>query len=66
MGYLAAHNPWQYRSVFDLVILIGIFLIGVHAYGYLKKNQPVIENVEIILYTLVSFLAWYLYPVQPA
>ena len=47
-------------------MLIGIFLIGVHAYGYLKKNQPVIENVEIILYALVSFLAWYLYPVQPA
>jgi hypothetical protein len=66
MGYLAARDPWQYRSVFDLVILIGIFLIGVHTYGYLKKNQPMIENVEIILYALVSFLAWYLYPVQPA
>jgi hypothetical protein len=66
MGYLAAHDLWQYRFVFDLVILIGIFLIGVHAYGYLKKNQPAIENVEIILYALVSFLAWYLHPVQPA
>jgi hypothetical protein len=66
MGYLAAHDPWQYRFVFDLVILIGIFLIGVHTYGYIKKNQPVIENVEIILYALVSLLAWYLYPHQPA
>jgi hypothetical protein len=66
MGYLAAHDPWQYRFVFDLVILIGIFLIGVHAYGYIKKNQPVVENVEIILYALVSLMSWYLYPHQPA
>jgi hypothetical protein len=66
MGYLAAHDPWQYRFIFDLVILIGIFLIGVHTYGYIKKTQPAIENVEIILYALVSFLAWYLYPHQPA
>lgn len=66
MGYLAARDPWQYRFVFDLVILIGIFLTGVHAYGYIKKKQHMIENVEIILYVLVSFLAWYLYPHQPA
>jgi hypothetical protein len=61
MGYFAAYDPWQYRFVFDLVILIGLFLTGVHAYGYLKKNQPVIENVEITLYALMSFLTWYLY-----
>jgi hypothetical protein len=65
MGCLAARDPWEYRFVFDLVILMGIFMTAVHAYGFIKKTQPVIENIEILLYALVSLLAWYLYPVQP-
>src|SRR5262245_20480837 len=53
MGYVAAHDPWQYRAIFDLIILIGIFLFGVHGYGWLKRNQPVSENVETFLYALL-------------
>ena len=65
VGYLAARDPWQYRSVFILVILLGIFLTGVHVYGFLKRNQPKFENIEVLLYPLVSLLAWYFYPHQP-
>jgi hypothetical protein len=65
VGYLAARDPWQYRAVFILVILLGIFLTGVHVYGFIKKNQPKFENIEILLYPLVSLLAWYFYPHQP-
>jgi hypothetical protein len=64
--YLAARDPWQYRSVFDLVILLGIFLTVVHVHGFIKKSQPMIENLEILLYLLVSLLAWRLYPHPPA
>jgi len=66
VGFLAARDPWQYRAVFDLVILIGILLTGVHVWGFIKKAQPMIENIEIAVWPLVSFVAWYLYPQQPA
>ena len=62
---LAAMDPWKYRSVFDLLILIGIFMVGVHLYGFLKKNQPIIEHLEIALYLILSLLAWYFYPQPP-
>ena len=64
--YLAARHPWQYRSVFDLVILLGVSTTAVHVYGFIKKSQPMIENLEILLYSLVSLLAWCLYPHPPA
>jgi hypothetical protein len=65
MGYLAARDPWQYRFVFVLVILLGIFLTVVHGYGFVKKSQPAFENIEAILFPLISLLAWYFYPHQP-
>lgn len=65
MGYVAASNPWQYRFMFDLVILIGILLTGVHVYGFLTKAQPLIEHLEIMLYAVGSVVAWYVYPQPP-
>lgn len=65
MGYLSAWDPWKYRFVFELVILIGFFMVVVHLYGFIKKNQPLIEHLEIILYSILSLLAWYFYP-QPS
>ena len=66
MGYLSAWAPWKYRFVFELVILIGLFMVAVHLYGFIKKNQPLIEHLEIIVYSLLSLLAWYFYPQPPA
>jgi hypothetical protein len=65
VAYLAARDPWQYRAMFLLVILLGVLMTGVHLYGLIKKNQPRFENVETFLYPLVSLLAWYFYPHQP-
>ena len=65
MAFLAATDPWKYRFVFDLVILVGVFMVGVHLYGFVKKNQPVIEHLEIVMYLILSLLAWYFYP-QPS
>jgi hypothetical protein len=62
---MAAFDPWQYRFVFDLVIWLGIFLAGVHVYGFIKKNQPAFVNIEAFLYPLISLLAWYFYPQRP-
>jgi hypothetical protein len=48
--------------MFDLIILIGIFMTAVHAYGFIRKAQPWFENVEVLLYPLVSLLSWIFYP----
>ena len=66
VGYKAAYDPWAYRAMFDLVIWMGVFLTGVHIYGFLKRNQPRFENVEIFLYPLISLLAFVLYPIRPS
>jgi hypothetical protein len=62
MGLMVARDPLGYRPIFDLVIWSGIFLTGVHAYGFIKRVQPWFENVEVALYPLVSLLAWIFYP----
>jgi nitrate reductase gamma subunit len=65
VGLQASRDPWGYRAAFDLIILIGVLMTAVHAYGYLTKTQPWFENVETLLYPLVSLLAWIFYPHSP-
>ena len=65
MAFLAAIDPWKYRFVFDMLVLIGIFMVGVHLYGFVKKNQPLIEHLETVMYSLLSLFAWYFYPQPP-
>jgi hypothetical protein len=65
MAFLAATDPWKYRFVFELLVLIGIFMVGVHLYGFMKKNQPLIEHLEIVMYSLLSLFAWHFYPQPP-
>ena len=65
MAFLAAIDPWKYRFVFDMLVLIGIFMVGVHLYGFVKKNQPFIEHLEIVMYSLLCLFAWYFYPQPP-
>ncbi len=65
VAYLAAIKPWEYRFLFVLVILIGVFQVLVHGYGFIRRTQPLIEHLEIILYALLSVFAWYFYPQPP-
>lgn len=66
MSYWSARSPWKYRLMFSLVVLIGIFQVIVHAYGFIRKKQPITEDLEIILYSLLSVLALVFYPKAPA
>ena len=63
--YIGARDPWEYRVMFDLIILATIFAAGVHFYGFLKRSQPVIEHVEIFMYIGLTLVTWYLYPQPP-
>jgi len=63
--YIGARDPWEYRVVFDLVILATIFAAGVHFYGFLKRSQPIIEHLEVFMYVALALVAWYFYPHPP-
>ena len=65
VSFMAARNPYEFRIIFTLVILVGIFEAFVHLYGFIKKTQPLVEHLEIIMYSVLAFLAWYFYPVPP-
>lgn len=65
MAFLAASDPWKYRFVSEMLILVGIFMVGVHLHGFVRKNQPLIEHLEIGLHLLMSLLAWVFYPQAP-
>jgi len=45
MAFLAASDPWKYRFVFEMLILVGIFMVGVHLYGFVRKNQPLSSSI---------------------
>jgi len=63
--YVAARDPWEYRVIFDLMIVTGILVGAVHVYGFIKKTQPLSENLEILMYTALVLLTWYFYPQPP-
>jgi hypothetical protein len=65
VAFLAARDPWGYRFFFDLLIMVALFMVAVHFYGFIKRVQPLIEHLEIILYSVVAFLTWYFYPISP-
>jgi hypothetical protein len=52
--FRAARDPRAHRDVLDLIILIGVPMIGVHAWGALRRQQPWTETVEIVLYAAVT------------
>ena len=63
--YIGARDPWEYRVMFDLVILAGVFAAAVHFYGFVRKSQPLIEHLEVLMYIGLTFLCWYFYPHPP-
>ena len=63
--YVGARDPWEYRVLFDFLILATIFAAGVHFYGFVKKSQPLIEHLEIFMYIGLTLLSWYFYPQPP-
>lgn len=65
VAFQAAKDPWQNRILFDLTFWIGLFMVGVHGYGWIRRNQPVVEHLEILLYAGLSVLSWALYPSPP-
>jgi hypothetical protein len=47
LGYLAARNPWQYRAVFELVIILGVFSTGVHYMVSSGRASPCLKTWKL-------------------
>ena len=48
--------------VFDLALGISALMTVVHFYGAIKKMQPLVETLEIALYSLLFLLTLMFYP----
>ncbi|AYV54895.1 MULTISPECIES: hypothetical protein [Leptospira] len=63
MGFVAAGNPTVQPFYFN--ILLGCFglMIVVHAYGGIRKIQPLSETIETGFWLILFFAALLFYPV---
>ncbi len=57
----AAPRPASHPLVFELIIASGALMVGVHAWGAIRRVQPSTETVEIGLYVAVTAFAAWLY-----
>ncbi len=64
VGCFAAIAPRasQHGRFFDLIVVVGVLLAGVHVWGAVRKQQPWTETAEIGLYAGAALAAWLLHP----
>jgi len=62
-AFRAANIPAVQSFFFDMVLWILIGSILLHAYGAIRKTQPITETVELILWFLLLFVTLACYPV---
>lgn len=55
--FVAAAHPEEHRLLFDLIAAVGVLMVGVHAWGWLRRAQPWTETAEIPLYAALAALA---------
>ncbi|MEW6717146.1 MAG: hypothetical protein AB1345_06565 [Chloroflexota bacterium] len=48
---------------FDLILWLFVAMIALHAYGAIRKTQPVTETVEILLWVALFLITLCFYPV---
>ena len=47
---------------FDLMLWLFVAMIALHAYGAVRKTQPITETVEILLWVVLFFITLCFYP----
>jgi hypothetical protein len=61
----AAFDPAWRPMVLKLIVWIGVPMVGVHAWGAVRRQQPWTETMEIGLYAGVTVLAAYILQTLP-
>ena len=57
----AAPHPQEHTTVFELLVVAGSLLTGVHVWGAVRRQQPWTETAEIALYGLLTIVAYVIY-----
>src|SRR5687768_14665030 len=65
MSLWASRAPAEHRILFDITAMAGVLLAIVHLRGLLDEAQPVVEDLEILLYSGLAALAWSCKPPRP-
>ena len=61
-AFRAANMPEVQPFIFDMLLWILIGSIFIHAYGAIRKAQPITETVEIVVWFILLFLTLAFYP----
>jgi len=61
-AFIAANSPEAKPFYFDLMLSVLAAMGALHAYGAIKKIQPVTETVEIILWVVLFLVTLCFYP----
>lgn len=62
-AFKAAQNPALRPFFFDLMLWLFGSMILLHAYGAIRKSQPITETLEIILWVVLGLVTLGFYPV---
>jgi hypothetical protein len=62
-AFKAAQNPLEKPFYFDLMLWLFGGMILLHAYGAIRKTQPITENLEILLWVLLGLVTLCFYPI---
>jgi predicted membrane channel-forming protein YqfA (hemolysin III family) len=55
-------SPAAKPFFFDLMLWLFVGMIALHAYGALRKTQPITETVEILLWVVLFLITLCFYP----
>ena len=59
----AAADPSAQPFFFELMIWLGVAMLGLHVYGAIKRSQPITETIEIVLWAALLLVTLAFYPV---
>ncbi len=61
-AFKATFSPAAKPFFFDLMLWLFVAMIALHAYGAIRKTQPVTETVEILLWVVLFLITLCFYP----
>lgn len=65
LGAGAARAPAHAGWALQLITLAGGAMTAVHAWGWLRRTQPMSENLETLGFALVTAVSWWISTTMP-
>ena len=61
-AFKVTYSPAAKPFFFDLMLWLIVAMIALHAYGAIRKTQPITETVEILLWVVLFLITLCFYP----